>query len=517
MRGLSGLGEADWLVVAAALVAIAVGFASRRTMPGRRLGPFLLAPLATAILGFLTLVVLRWSSFRALPNGRAIGVVAFVLAAVAVAYLAVDFWFSRVLVPVLAARTRGHDRWIVVLVTGPVLVMVCGVLVATAWADRIDADPAVAVTTTTTTTAATTTTTSPPVAVRHPRFELVASHGLPGSPMAVAVVPYRDLGFVSLGEGSVVRFSLSDLESGAPIFVPVVDGLEYPRGIAVVGDTLIVAELGPLPCAEPFPSCRGAEADPGGDRHRGEVRTIEGSSGRLTAYSLAEDGSVVDRRVLVDGLPVASTDHGINGLLEDGDGVLVAIGNIDQLIDAPDEVSALHHPRLDLLGTVLRVSLDGDVTVVATGLRNVYGLASGGGELWGVDNDGPTFRGWMEEEVLSIKEGADYGFPDEGTYAPYRRRTDTAVWVTDAVGSAGIAWGENVGLDDALLSGNCGRIDFIDLVFAEGVHRVPRPVATPVAIVRGCVTGIATYGPHSVVATVFQPGFSVLALLHVVG
>lgn len=517
MRDLTGLGEADWLALATATVLIMVVARSRRPLPGTRLGPLLVVPAAASLLGLAALTTLRWSSFRGFADGRLAGAAIVLVVVVLLAYVVVDFWFGRVLAPVLAARTRRHDAWIAALLAVPMVVVVAGVVVVTSGATRVDAEPAVtvppeAISSTTSVTIPA----PPPVAARHRRFQLGGSHGLPGSPMAVVVLPYRDLGYVSLGEGSVVKFALSDLERGAPSFIVVADGLEYPRGLAVVGDTLIIAELGVLPCADPFPSCRGGEAESDGDRHRGEVRIIEESSGRLTAFAIAADGSLSDGRTIVDGLPYASTDHGINGLVADGDGVLLSIGNIDQLFDAPEVVASLQHPRLDLLGTVVRVTLDGELSVVATGLRNVYGLVTGGGELWGVDNDGPTFRGWREEEVVSIQEGADYGFPDDGSYAPFVRRTQTAIWVTDAVGSAGLAWTENVGLSDALLTGNCGRVDMIDVVYSEGVYRVGLPVSTPVAVVQGCVTGIATYGPDRVVVAVFQPGFSVLSLLYVV-
>ena len=72
------------------------------------------------------------------------------------------------------------------------------------------------------------------------------------------------------------------------------------------------------------------------------------------------------------------------------------------------------------LGTVLRFHLDAEnIEIYANGLRNIYDLEfDDAGPLWGVDNDGPTWRGFRAEEVVQIKEGANYGHPYEGTPLP---------------------------------------------------------------------------------------------------
>jgi glucose/arabinose dehydrogenase len=128
---------------------------------------------------------------------------------------------------------------------------------------------------------------------------------------------------------------------------------------------------------------------------------------------------LLDRRVLVDDLPVVNTQHGVNGLAAGPDGRLyVSIGNVDILWRNPDAVDDLDVRRPDLLGTILAVDpMSADVEVFASGLRNVFGLTfDPEGTLYGVDNDGATRDGWRAEELLMIQRGKDYGYPVDGTY-----------------------------------------------------------------------------------------------------
>jgi len=356
---------------------------------------------------------------------------------------------------------------------------------------------------TTTTAPEATTTTLPPA--RDNRFETLAGFDLPGVPMGIAVDPERDLAYLSLGEGTIVRFAPSSLIVGdAPDFEVVADGLESPRGIEIAGDRLIVAELGHLLCDPQFPHCHGTDI-PGVDTskpaavRKAEAEILRESSGRVVSYAIDETGDLSDRTVVLDGLPVVNTTHGINGITLGPDGHLyVSIGNVGDV--NLYHADTLTHPRQDLMGTIVEFLPDGsDVSTFATGLRNVYDVAfDPAGEMWGVDNDGPTPTGWREEELLQIKRGAEYGFPYEGSFT-HVIRTDGALEALLANGSAGIAWVDDPSIGSGILTGSCGRVIFVAMeetddgtwrIVDNDADRYTRVVLTP----PGCVNGIAAIG-----------------------
>jgi hypothetical protein len=66
-----------------------------------------------------------------------------------------------------------------------------------------------------------------------------------------------------------------------------------------------------------------------------------------------------------------------------------------------------------------------------------------------VDNDGETVSGWRAEEVLHIRPGHNYGYPYEGSFGPHEARNDFAIWHAEGVGSAGLMWTGDVGLEPA--------------------------------------------------------------------
>jgi hypothetical protein len=296
----------------------------------------------------------------------------------------------------------------------------------------------------------------------------------------------------------------------------VATGLTYARGLAVVGDVLVVSDLGPLPeCPEPFPYCKGRSVEE-------ERRILESSNGRLIAYDIESDGTLSGERIIVDGLPVASHEHGVNGVVATRDGhVYAAIGNVDWLqplgnvrrpdgyLAAPEErFVPIEHPRRDLLGTVIRVSIDGNgLEVYAQGLRNVYGLAlDERGGLWGVDNDGPASSGsYRGEEILHIQSGRNYGFPQDGTYGPQSVRDDWPVWLAEGTGASGVSWTGDLKLGPGLLIGLCGHVDGLRLTeyqgewVMEGVGDYGRLLELP-----GCVTAITPVGDGRLLAAVFD-------------
>jgi sugar lactone lactonase YvrE len=285
-----------------------------------------------------------------------------------------------------------------------------------------------------------------------------------------------EFGFATLGEGQIVRLTVDGEEVRQEMLA---DGLRFPRGLAVIDDTLYVAELGELPCENPVPRCKGESV--GETTAAGERQILAESDGRILAYPILGDG-LGEPAVLIEGLHFVNTDHGLNDLDAGPDGLLyLSVGNLDELAwndgGTPPDPSAT-----ELLGSILRIDpASGEVSVVATGLRNVFGLDfDETGALWGVDNDGRGHGIWRFEELIRLEEGLDYGFPDDGTVGPYERRTGFATWIMPTgAGSSGILVADGV-----VISGACGRITRVDLE-TDGGDAAERTVSH-----RGCTTAI---------------------------
>ena len=277
-----------------------------------------------------------------------------------------------------------------------------------------------------------------------------------------------DVAYASIGEGRILRLTA---DGDAVETEVVADGLTYPRGLAVTDDTVYVAELGDLPCENPVPRCKGENVG-AVSIAEGELQLLQGSAGRVIAFPRTTDG-LGTPRVVVDGLRFVNTDHGLNDLDLGLDGMLyLSVGNLDRLAWDPD-VESPSGPETEWLGSVLRIDPEsGEVTQFASGLRNVFGLDFDGGRLWGVDNDGPGRGPWRFEELLTLSEGLDYGFPMDGTVGPYERRTGFATWIMPVgAGSGGL-----LVRGDIVLSGGCGRITWVDLTSETGdalVREVP--------------------------------------------
>ena len=338
---------------------------------------------------------------------------------------------------------------------------------------------------------------------------VVADFELPGQPMDLVMYDESE-GYVSLGDGTIAHFVLPGVSGGDLEIGRVAEGLRLPRGIGIVVDTLIVAELGSLPCRPTFP-CKGENVEGAASIEEGEREILRESRGRLLAFEIHGDGTLAGRRVLLHDLPVANTDHGVNAVQTGPDGcVYVAIGNVDRLAGTTRTAAERARPNFELLGTVLSVRPDGrDAQVVAAGFRNVYDLAfDDAGRLYGVDNDGSTGGGWRREEVVQIRRGDDFGYPDDGTFGPYTRRTAPPLWVLETVGSAGVEWVRSGG-EPRLIVGSCGDVYSVDLAVAgdAAAIRNPQPV-THLLSVPGCVTGIERVTDGVVAMTLFTFGGS---------
>lgn len=473
---------------------------------------------AAGAVSLVAIIALQPATFERLSEqlGRPWTVIG-LAASVAGSLIFVDFLFTRVL-PLLARRQDRRPSTIEQLALFGTLAVLGLATVAMTATPAIEVEAVGATTTTTTTTigSSTTATTEAGVDPILPLgLTLVAFHEFDGSPLGIAVDRERDLGYMTIGEGRIVMFQPSEAASTNPLaLVTVAEGLGYPRGLAIVGDELFVSELGSLPCDEPFPTCKGEHVDEAMPA-QGEVAIVEGSSGRLSAFTIGSDGALLGGRLVLDGLPVAGTDHGVNGLAVGPDGqVYLSVGNFDRLGLAPEVIETLVHPNRTWFGSILRVDPDGGGAVVfADGLRNVYGLTfASDGSLWAVDNDGPTQSGeWRREEVLQIDEGDDFGFPVDGTFGEPLRRTRGPVWVTDTVGSAGIAWADEVGLDSTLLMGSCGRLQALRVTHRDGGWLVDSLAAyVDIMATRGCVTGIATVAPDLILVVTFSGRMYVL-------
>jgi len=169
------------------------------------------------------------------------------------------------------------------------------------------------------------------------------------------------------------------------------------------------------------------------------------------------------------------------------------------------------------VGTIISLRPDGtEVEVYASGFRNVYQVTfDEQGNMFGVENDGPSARGWKFEEVLQIKRGANYGFPWEGTFDDAGVRTDPPLWILPTVGSSGIEWAGKVGLCPGLLLGSERTIFHVALSQDDqGYHvRGKTDVTTLMTLSSGNVTTL-TAGPRAgqVMAGVYSTSPELLLL-----
>ncbi|MEX1072796.1 MAG: PQQ-dependent sugar dehydrogenase [Chloroflexota bacterium] len=299
---------------------------------------------------------------------------------------------------------------------------------------------------------------------------------LPDEPMDLEVVD--GVGYATFFGGRIVRVAV---DAGRVTWSPAAEGLARPRGLAMTDDTLYVVDVGGVPCVSE-PGCPE-------DRAERERKNIAESNARVIAFPIQPDGSLGEPRTLLEHIPSVTRDHGANDLEVGPDGMLyLTVGGVDYLWTDPAALDTIDHPHLDWLGSVLRIDpTSGEAEVWATGLRNVYGLTfSPGGRLFGVDNDGPTLRGWRQEELIELTRGAHYGYPFEASFGPFDVRTGFPIYALEPGGHAGIAW-----VGDGVVAGSCGRIDRIPFIDRDGEYEVrSRVLLEVVGTLGGCVTAL---------------------------
>jgi hypothetical protein len=482
---LTGLYGVDWATVFFILFGLVLAaLSARRDFQGLRVGPFLLIPLVSGLLLAAAIFIRRADDIsRFFPFlARPISI-ALTCGTAFVAFAIGDLLFTRIATLPTRLWRKSSPPWLAdaalaLVVGGAALVSGVGMF-------RLSAATYV----------------EPPATGLNATFTVEGTHALPSAPLDVELRTERD-GYISLGT-RVVHFELHGEPGSTISLTTAADGFTYTRGLAIIGDVLVVGDLGPLPCPDPYPVCKGHSV-PGVSLVEGERRILEGSRGRLIAFDIEADGSLTNEHVILDNLPVANTEHGVNGIAAGADGrIYVAIGNLDHL--PPDVAETVLQPRKELLGTVLRLSPRGDdVEIFASGLRNVYGLAfDDRGHLWGVDNDGDTPSGWRAEEILHIRQGRNYGYPYEGSFGQFRVRDDFAVWHAQGTGSAGILWADELGLGPGLLIGSCGWLDGLRLTRLEGDWVVSdRSEYARLLQLPGCVSDLEPLGDDRVIASV---------------
>ena len=321
--------------------------------------------------------------------------------------------------------------------------------------------------------------------------EQPVSYPLPAAPMDMELTGPAS-GYATLGDGRIISFERT---SNAFEWEEVASGMTWARGLAVDDTAVYVVDMGELSCEPLYPSC--PKVTP-----FDEVDIIKSSNARVLSYPIERDG-LGEPRVLVDEIPVVGRDHAPNDLEFGPDGALyLAIGHVDF---SWEHLELLEHPNLDWLGTVLRIDpMTGEPEVMSRGLRNVYGLAwTDDGRLIAVDNDGPTYTGWREEELLEIVEGGQYGYPDEGSLGPFDVRTAFPIYFLDSVGSAGIT-----AYDQGVIVGSCGRVHYVPSLARSGYQRFE---VHGVATIDGCATSVVVTENEMLVG-VFGAEGSVLAL-----
>ena len=493
MESLTGLSGFYWLLFFCyALALVLVVQARRREPDAERVGGLLAVPLVAGfMLAAFLLLAYRPETRHLLSHiaDRA-GAVPVALLELVAAIAFVDLFFARFTTLAGRALARGglsqKNAADVALILGVGLPAVVALLLVPRVHKHLAAKPQTA---------------GKVVAVSPKSF--TADYRIPGQPLDLELLS-PTLGFVSFDRGTIGRIELPERPGREPKVTTVATGLQFPRGLAIVDDTLFVAELGPLPCKPQFPSCKGGDVK-GESVDDTERKILRTSRARVLAFDIDDDNGLSNRRVILRDLPVANTDHGLNDLVRGPDGrVYLSIGNLDAIYSSHKLKRDLIRPHVDLLGTVVSFKPDGTaLRVFAKGLRNVYGLTfDSRGQLYGADNSGPTRKGYQKEELIRIERGADYGYPAVAR----RASTPPTLHFLLTAGSGGIEWvSDTASTGGRLLLGSCAGLDTASLTLGDDGE--PRVAGRPsrVTDLPGCVTAIKVR-PQGLVVTLFTSG-----------
>lgn len=200
-----------------------------------------------------------------------------------------------------------------------------------------------------------------------PGFDVgVAAAGLPNARM-LAQSPTGELVLSQHFEGKVVKLSDFDGDGTTDEVVPILTGLDMPHGVAFIGETLFVAEVGRILRLDVWwdgSSARQIAALPGGGLH--QTRTLTAGPDGMLYVSI---GSSCD-------------------LCEESDPLRAAIWRLD-----PD---------------------GGPLEPYARGLRNAVGLSwsPDGSQLWATENERNELgEETPPDEIVAVRPGGDYGWP----------------------------------------------------------------------------------------------------------
>lgn len=277
-------------------------------------------------------------------------------------------------------------------------------------------------------------------------------------------------GYVTSIEGKIFRFEQPTPEQDSLSYTEVASGIQYPQGIEVSGDTLYTVDNG---------SAAGGKYDV-----EEGYEVLQESNGKVLAFDVESDGSLSNRRTILSNLPVVNSDHALHQIETGPDGRLhLSIGHLGgqkfpEMFDGKSyEPSDSDHPNHQYLGTVISFEPDGsDVEIVATGMRNVYDITfDQQGNLFGGNNDGMSMRSKVWEALLHITDGADFGYPEYGTFepGPADESVTDPLWVLDGVQSTGVETTDKLGSVDGVVVGLAGKIAFVPIGYGEEGVYVP--------------------------------------------
>lgn len=275
-------------------------------------------------------------------------------------------------------------------------------------------------------------------------------------------------GYVTSLDGKIFRFEQPASEEASLTFTEVASGIQYPQGVEVSDDTLYTVDNGSAAGGK-----YGAEEG---------YEVLQESNGTVLAFDVEPDGSLSNRRTILSTLPVVNSDHALHQIESGPDGRLyLSIGHLGgkkypEMFDGKNyEPSDADHPKHEYLGTVISFAPDGsDVDVVASGLRNVYDITfDQRGNLFGANNDGMSTRSKVWESLLHITDGADFGYPEYGTFdtSPPDEHVTDPLWTLDGVQSTGVETTDELGAAEGVVVGLVDKIAFVPIEQGEdGVH-----------------------------------------------